>query len=293
MAADITDFFGKASVSTDHSVSTTVTASRTAGVTVLSGFDLSTFAEDTAVYFITYKKVTDPTTGAVTVSELVSWKGIVNAGANTISNLTVAPGYVDIGNDEDDFIECIPTSYWENSMIDGILAHADQDGTLKAGAVDVAAVLASNVVTTAKIADGAVTVEKIEDAVLDAISTNTTNTVFNPGNSDWHDTADWNVDITVPTGAHDVLVEFTVVALSANTFGASVQVIRDGSTVVFGEASGIRPNVASIRCGYVYKFVDEALAAGTYNYKVQMAGAGSVSPNLNTTHRTISAKIIS
>lgn len=39
----------------------------------------------------------------------------------------------------------------------GILVHADQDGTLKAGAVDVAAVLADNVVTTAKINNDAVT----------------------------------------------------------------------------------------------------------------------------------------
>lgn len=43
----------------------------------------------------------------------------------------------------------------------GILVHADQDGTLKAGAVDVAGVLASNVVTTAKILDANVTLAKI------------------------------------------------------------------------------------------------------------------------------------
>lgn len=46
-------------------------------------------------------------------------------------------------------------------MTKGVLTHADQDGTLKAGAVDVAAVLASNVVTTAKIADAAVTLTKL------------------------------------------------------------------------------------------------------------------------------------
>ena len=50
------------------------------------------------------------------------------------------------------------------SMISkGILGHADQDGTLKAGAVDVAAVLASDVVTTAKILDSNVTTAKIAD----------------------------------------------------------------------------------------------------------------------------------
>lgn len=52
----------------------------------------------------------------------------------------------------------------ENRLIDGILVHADQDGTLKAGAVDNAAVLASDVVTTAKILDSNVTTAKIADA---------------------------------------------------------------------------------------------------------------------------------
>ena len=44
----------------------------------------------------------------------------------------------------------------------GILVHADQDGTLKAGAVDNAAVLASDVVTTAKMLDSAVTPAKLQ-----------------------------------------------------------------------------------------------------------------------------------
>lgn len=49
----------------------------------------------------------------------------------------------------------------ENRIVEHGLAHADQDGTLKAGAVDVAAVLADNVVTTAKILDDNVTAPKI------------------------------------------------------------------------------------------------------------------------------------
>lgn len=53
-------------------------------------------------------------------------------------------------------------------MTKGILTHADQDGTLKAGAVDVAAVLASDVVTTAKILDANVTTAKIANANVTA-----------------------------------------------------------------------------------------------------------------------------
>lgn len=132
--AEITDLFGKASIDSDYAVATTVTAERTAGVTVLDGFDLSKFTEDTPVFFITYKKTTDPLTGDVSVTDLVSYKGLVNSGANTITNLTAAPGYVDIGNDIGDFIECIPTSYWVNSLIDGLFVSLTPEGEIKADA---------------------------------------------------------------------------------------------------------------------------------------------------------------
>lgn len=50
------------------------------------------------------------------------------------------------------------------ALIKGLLVSHDQDGTLKAGAVDNAAALASDVVTTAKILDGNVTTAKILDS---------------------------------------------------------------------------------------------------------------------------------
>jgi len=60
-----------------------------------------------------------------------------------------------------------------NDLVDGLLVSFDQDGTLKAGAVDNAAVLASDVVTTAKILDANVTTAKIaDDAVTPAKWTN-------------------------------------------------------------------------------------------------------------------------
>mgnify|MGYP000650274829 CR=1 FL=1 len=104
----ITDKFGKASIDTNYAIATTVEATRTAGVTVLEAVDLSKFTDDTPVFFITYKKTTNPTTGEVTVVDLVSWKGLVNTGANTITNMQLAPGYTDLGNDIGDFVECKP-----------------------------------------------------------------------------------------------------------------------------------------------------------------------------------------
>jgi len=133
--ADIADLLGKSSIDTDYAIATTVKTARLAGVLVLEAFDLSKFAVDTPVYFITYKKTTNPLTGAASVTDLVSWKALVNAGANTLTNMTVAPGYTDIGNDVGDFIECIPTSYWENSLIENIQGHANPDGTLIPSAI--------------------------------------------------------------------------------------------------------------------------------------------------------------
>ena len=50
----------------------------------------------------------------------------------------------------------------ENRLVDGLLVSHDQDGTLKAGAVDNAAILASNVVETPKIKNANVTATKID-----------------------------------------------------------------------------------------------------------------------------------
>lgn len=126
----ISDKFGKASIDSDHAIATTVKTIRSSGGSVLEAYDVSKFPTDTPAYFVTYKKTTAPVTGVVSVTNLVSWKALVNTGANTLTNLTLAPGYVDTGNDVGDFIECIPTSFWENSLIDGITTHANPDGTL-------------------------------------------------------------------------------------------------------------------------------------------------------------------
>lgn len=156
----ITDKFGRASKSNTYSIATTVKTARSAGVLVLEAFDLSRFADDTPVFFITYKKSIDPVTGDVLVTDLVSWKALVNVGANTLTNMLLAPGYTDAGNDVGDFIECIPTSYWENSLIDGILTSLNPDGTIKNGTVGAGQIQDGSVGTT-ELANGSVTPEKL------------------------------------------------------------------------------------------------------------------------------------
>lgn len=144
----IADKFGKASKSNLYASATTVKTARIAGVGVLEAFDLSKFAIDTPVFFITYKKTIDPVTNVVSIVSQVSWKALVNDVNNTLTNLTVAPGYTDLGNDVGDFIECIPTSYWETSLIDALLTSLNPDGTLKTAAVKTALGNDGNLVQT-------------------------------------------------------------------------------------------------------------------------------------------------
>lgn len=170
--ANINDKFGKASLSTDYAQATTVKTTRTPGESVLAAFDLSKFATDTPVYFLTYRKVIDPTTGEVSITNQTSWKALVNPDNNTLTNLTLAPGYIDTGNQVGDYIEPSPTSYWGNSLIEGLQTSHNDDGTLKDGIVTTAK-LGDSQVTTAKLATGSVTSAKVDFTSLEEVRSNT------------------------------------------------------------------------------------------------------------------------
>lgn len=161
----ITDKFGKPSADDSYASATTVKTERLASETVLSCFDLSSYDEETPLYFITYRKSIDPVTSEVSIVNQTSWKGIVNKDSNTITDLVAAPGYTDAGNLVGDYVESITTSYWGNSLIDGISTSLNPDGTLKADTVG-AGQLQSNAVTTAKLADKSVTSAKIDHSTI-------------------------------------------------------------------------------------------------------------------------------
>ncbi len=103
----------------------------------------------------------------------------------------------------------------------GILVHSDQDGTLKAGSVDNAAVLASDVVTTAKILDANVTTAKILDGnVTNAKLATTTN---QPGGA-WESWTPTWANFTIGNGTNDCkykkvgnTIEFRIVTTLGST----------------------------------------------------------------------------
>ncbi len=94
----------------------------------------------------------------------------------------------------------------ENRLVDGLLVSHDQDGTLKAGAVDNADVLADDVVTTAKILDASVTNAKLA-ITSDSATVNASETTTSLTYVDLPTTTD-QVTIVVPASGK-VLLSFS------------------------------------------------------------------------------------
>ena len=207
--AAITDKFSGASNGSRPSP-TTVTSTRSSGVTTLQCAALTGWRTTNPVHFVTYR--TDAQ-GVKIDSSQCDWKGIVSG--TQITNLTLRAG-TDAGNAIGDTVVCMPTAAWADDLADGVAVSLDVDGTLKSGAVDVAAVLASDVVTTAKILDANVTTAKINnDAVTSAKMLHGMirgRQGGATGDASWGSTGTSNTD----TSAKDVFVQVGSVAVTAN-----------------------------------------------------------------------------
>ena len=101
------------------------------------------------------------------VAKKQAFTGTVDTGGTQITNVVWTEGANTshiIGAPVIDYV----TASHQSMTTKGLLVSHDQDGTLKAGAVDVAGVLASNVVETAKIKDGAITTPKLASGSVTA-----------------------------------------------------------------------------------------------------------------------------
>lgn len=170
----------------------------------------------------------------------------------------------------------------------GILTHSDQDGTLKNGAVDNAAVLASNVVTTAKILDENVTTSKLADNAVSADklatsaitlgsvsitsnSTTTSSTAAAPS-------VPISKAVTIPDGGREVLVEFTADSIQNTTANKYCQITlwegTVGSGTQIGRATAQSVGASqSIPC-YVRSKPGYTPSAGSKTYNVGLSTAG-------------------
>nr|DAK13078.1 MAG TPA: Complement C1q-like protein [Caudoviricetes sp.] len=136
--ATINDKFSKASSDSHYAVATTVAALRATNAKVLQCADVSSFPQSTVAHFVTYKKQYNPIDGTTAITNKAAWMGVANKDNNTITDLTIAPGYSDWGNAIGDVVECIPTSFWANNLVDGLLVQHDERGYLKNKSVTLA-----------------------------------------------------------------------------------------------------------------------------------------------------------
>lgn len=124
MAANINDKFSEVSTGT-RPTTTTVASIRSAAGTSLVCDDLTGWATDTAVHFVTYQVDGQ---GNVVPGTQTDMKGIVNG--NTIDSIVVTGG-TDNGNSVGDIVQQLPTAAWAKDLADGLLVSHNQDGTLK------------------------------------------------------------------------------------------------------------------------------------------------------------------
>jgi len=192
--------------------------------------------------------VTSETITVISEASAVDFVGHVDGSNLEID--TIAPGFTDAGSAVNDIVIIKPTTQWENKMVDGLLVSHDQDGTLKAGAVDNAAVLATDVVETAKIKDAAVTPAKWTNpykfyAYRSAAHNSSGTAAKVPYESELYDSnsnfSTANNDYTAPVAGF-----YDFHATAGNTAAAStpMQIIlyKNGSAILYGQI--IQPGAA-------------------------------------------------
>lgn len=162
----------------------------------------------TSTGVMAYVYTTD-SNNAVDTSTLVGYKGVISG--STIGSLAVIYGTDQLHSASAKVTMFFGAPQWDD-LITGLLISLDQDGTLKAGAVDVAAVLASNVVTTAKILNANVTADKLATGATSAyVATGETTT-----STSYADLTTTTDTVTVTVGANGLAL-LTLYAEIANT----------------------------------------------------------------------------
>ena len=169
----LSDFFNNATVSTrpDAGALTAQKLIAASSITVdtTAGWPVS----PDSVHFIIYQV---DASGNKVAGTQTDWKGTVTS-STAIGSLTLKAGTDQIYPVGSKVI-ATPTGAWADDMVTGLLVAHEQDGTLKAGAVDVTAVIADGIVTRAKLAT-AVTTELNDGWTT---PTQTVSSVTNNGN---------------------------------------------------------------------------------------------------------------
>lgn len=216
------------------------TLDTTASLTLATGWPT-----DTAIHIEMFKVGTD---GSVTPGTITHWKATLSG--TTLSNMTLEGG-VNQSYATGDPVILMPTPYWANDVVDGILVQHKQDGThadtittntinenTPANGVTIdglnikdSAITTANSIPNSAIQAGAVTPEKLSTNAITLgyaqITSNSTTTsgTFAVGSNTL------GVSVTIPSGARRVRVTVYSVLLAASSTNTPAGAIFSGATV--------------------------------------------------------------
>lgn len=136
MAAAITDLLDRVTdSSTGRPVISSLAGTKAIAAPSITLSDATNWTTTTAIHFSIYATIT---IGGVTVKDPTTqtdWKGVLTG--STISNLTITGG-TDRSYSAGAIVEITPTARFAKDLYDWATAHANQDGSLKASAVQTA-----------------------------------------------------------------------------------------------------------------------------------------------------------
>lgn len=234
MAASQTDKFKKAGLAT---VTTLAAPGKALAATSITVGSTTNFPTGTGL-IVAIRQVN--TAGTLVAGTYTEWRATVTSGTSLAIEATPVAGSDQVyaaGSTTQVFVPL--SSYGYNELVDGLLVSLDQDGTLKAGAVDNAAVLADDVVETAKIKDGAVSTAKLVDGAVTGakLATSTTQAGYAEITSNFTTTS---ITPTIVTGlsATVTLAAGQKVKVSAYIPRLSNSALRNNSITIWDGAVG-------------------------------------------------------
>ena len=289
MAASQTDKFKKAGLAT---VTTLAAPGKALAATSITVGSTTNFPTGTGL-IVAIRQVN--TAGTLVAGTYTEWRATVTSGTSLAIEATPVAGSDQVyaaGSTTQVFVPL--SSYGYNEHIDGLLVSLDQDGTLKAGAVDNAAVLADNVVTTAKIADSAVTTAKIADNNVTAAKIATSaitlgyaqiTSPFSGTSTSVADVTSLSVAVTIPAGGRRIKVTFNapfVISSSVSGNGVNTYVTDVTAAAIIGQQAYTNATNIAMNGNFCATHVP---AAGARTYKIQYKqdAAGTYQVNASAT----------